>query len=258
MRRDRVRWLASAAFVAIAMAVPLTRDRVAAIVGLRNSYTCGSIVLLLSAVALTRLWPAADSDLDLRAYRWPTAWIGWAALAFGLCFWMASALLPGLFGGPLDFYKADMLPVIEAGVREFLAGRTPYTRYRPHSMAAHAAVLGPRCGFRSRCRFSPTAIFGCSRWQATSSSSARAALPSRTSVAARQWTLLLAVAGPTLLLAAHPDIHVFYPIAHTPGTGLCCSAFACFYGRNAGRVRPRPSACSFRREHPWSPSYRSF
>ena len=112
MRRDRVRWLASAAFVAIAMAVPLTRDRVAAIVGLRNSYTCGSIVLLLSAAALTRLWPDADSDMDLRAYRWPTAWIGGAALAFGLCFWMASALLPALFGGPLDFYKADMLPVI--------------------------------------------------------------------------------------------------------------------------------------------------
>ena len=215
VRRDAVSWLASAAFVAMSMAVPLTRDRVAAIVGLRNSYTCGSIILLLSAVAITRLWPAADSNDGLRSYRWPIAWIGGAALAFGLCFWTASALLPGLFAGPLDFYRADMLPVIDAGVREFLAGRTPYTRYE-HIPWRPTLPYGPSLWLpfalpvlaHSDLRLLTlagylTVICAC-------------CFAIAYTVAARQWTPLLAVAGPSLLLAAHPDIHVFYPIAHTP------------------------------------------
>jgi hypothetical protein len=215
VRRDQVSWLASAAFVAIAMAVPLTRDRVAAIVGLRNSYTYGSIILLLLAVAITRLWPAADSDLDLRSYRWPIAWIGGTALAFGVCIWMASALLPELFAGPLDIYRADMLPVIEAGVREFLAGRTPYTRYE-HIPWRPTLPYGPSLWLpfvlpvlaRSDVRLLTLAGY--------LTVTCACCFAIAYSAAARHWTPSFAVAGPTLLLAAHPDIHAFYPIAHSP------------------------------------------
>ena len=159
MRRDPVNWLASAAFVAIAMAVPLTRHCVPRSWGSGSLYTYGSIVLLLSAVALTRLWPAADSDKDLRWYRWPIAWIGGAALAFGLCLWTASALLPAMFAGPLAYLPGRHAPRHRRGRPRVPRRQNPLHHVRNTFRGGpYATVRTFAFGCRSRCRSSPTAI----------------------------------------------------------------------------------------------------
>lgn len=53
-----------------------------------------------------------------------------AILAFCVAYLSAWRLLPAVFAGPVDPYRADMLVVIEAGVRQFLSGHTPYTTYQ--------------------------------------------------------------------------------------------------------------------------------
>jgi hypothetical protein len=210
-----VRWWSSVAAVMVSMAVPLARHYIAEMEGIRRSYTYGTVVLLLSAVAITRLWPASDRDTNSRPFRWPLAWIGGGFLAFGICLHTASALLPEVFAGPLNVYKADMLPVIEAGVRTFLAGRSPYTIYE-HIPWRPTLPYGPPLWFPftlpvlARTDLRVLTLLGYLTVIGT------CCFAIAYSAAARRWTASIGLAGITLFLAAHPDIHAFYPIAHSP------------------------------------------
>jgi hypothetical protein len=210
-----VRWWLSAAAVAISMAVPLVRRYLAEVVGIQSSYTYGTVALLLSALAVVLLWPASDHEPNSRPFRSPTVWIGGGLLAFGVCLHTALALLPEVFAGPLNVYKADMLPVIEAGVREFLAGRTPYTIYE-HIPWRPTLPYGPslwlpftlpvlaRTDLRVLTLIGYLTVIGA------------CCFATAYSAATRRWTTSIGLAGITLFLAAHPDIHAFYPIAHSP------------------------------------------
>ena len=197
------------------MTVPLAHHRLADLFGTRNAYTYGSGILLLSAAALVRLWPIASGSQESRPFRAPLYLISGGLVAFGLCFHTASALLGAVFAGPPDVYRADMLPVIEAGAREFLAGRNPYTTYE-HIPWRPTLPYGPplwlpftlpvfaRADVRILTLITYTTVV------------AIFCLTAAYSAAARRWMASLTVAAGAVFLALHPDIHAFYPIAHTP------------------------------------------
>ena len=181
--------------------------------GVRDSYTYGTLALLLSRSPHPRV---AHRALSL-----PRAGRPVAHLDRRLCAGIRAlvlhclALLPAVFAGPPDVYRADMLPVIEAGVREFLAGRTPYTTFEhipwkptlPYGppfwlpfaipVLAHADVrILTLVGYL-------TVVIACG-------------LAATFLTASRNWAACAALATSALFLALHSDIHSFYPIAHSP------------------------------------------
>jgi hypothetical protein len=205
----------SAVAVAISMAVPVAHDRMVDVVGVRNWYTYGSVALLLSGVAVIRLWPTSNTCLESRPLRWPLPWIGGTLFASGISLYTASALLPAVFAGPLDVYRADMLPVIEAGVREFLAGNSPYTTYehipwRPTLPYGPPLWLPFTLPVLARADLRILTLIGYLTVVAACSFAAAY------SAAKRRWVASFALAGIASFLALHPEIHAFYPIAHSP------------------------------------------
>ena len=96
--------------------------------GLR--FGLATVVLTVVLAALCALWPAVESPVSTTpsAGRLPTTL---AALAVGmwLCGKAASSMLPAVFAGRINAYQADMLVVIDLGVKRFLGGANPYTIY---------------------------------------------------------------------------------------------------------------------------------
>jgi len=210
-----IRWAACACAMAASMAVPLAQPAVADLIGIRSSYGYGTIALLLAGVLVIRWWPEPDAAAD--EARGP-AWLVWCAgglFAAGLAMAVASALLPAVFAGSLDPYRADMLPVIDAGARRFLAGGNPYSIYEqidwhptlpygPPMWLPFVLPVAARTDVRILTLIGYlTTVAGCG-------------LAALSSAAARRWEPALTVAGLAIVLALHPSIHEFYPIAHSP------------------------------------------
>src|SRR4051812_9830591 len=113
--------------VALSMAVPYLQRRIAASAGTETSLVIGTAVLLISGIVAVMCWTPPRGAARPR--------LGPIALALGclvaavVVFINARTLLPAMFAGPVDVTRGDMLVVTEAGVRQVLDGRTPYTLY---------------------------------------------------------------------------------------------------------------------------------
>jgi hypothetical protein len=214
-RTEVLKWMLTAVAASASMAVPIIRQRLSDGIGLRDSYTYGTLVLLVSAIVLIRAWPPPKAGVDPGRAGWWFLRVGGCVLGVASSFVIASTLLPAVFAGPPDVYRADMLPVIEAGVREFLNGRTPYTTFEhiswrptlpygpPLWLPFAIPVLG-HADVRILTLVGYLAIVVVCGWSALFSA------------ASRCWAASAALGVIALTLAGHRDLHSFFPIAHSP------------------------------------------
>ena len=94
-------------------------------------YGLPSAVLLLATLVLIVAWPESLhlGEAPAPAIRWPlTILLG----GLGLWAWTAAVdrMLPIVFAGRIDAMQADMLVVIDRGVRRLASGANPYTIYK--------------------------------------------------------------------------------------------------------------------------------
>jgi hypothetical protein len=171
------------------------------------------VIFLACAIGAIWSWPRplvlhpADRVTPLRL-------TAGALAAFVCCYWTASRLLPAIFSGPIDVYRGDMLVLVESGVKEFLAGRTPYRMYHlpwdaplSYGPMLWLPYVIPIAG-RFDLRVLPLAAY---LFVVAASLVTSALTVSRQRIVAPVAIAVLAVA-----LAAQPQIAAFYPIAHTP------------------------------------------
>jgi hypothetical protein len=209
--RPFVASIATMCAVALSMAVPYLQRRIAASAGTETSLVIGTAVLLISGIVAVMCWTPPRGAARPR--------LGPIALALGclvaavVVFINARTLLPAMFAGPVDVTRGDMLVVTEAGVRQVLDGRTPYTLYHvPWEMTlSYGPMLwGPfvlPVVLHADVRVLTLICFAF----VTTSLLVFAAQ----AVAERRW---VGAAGGLLLAIAftlHPDIDGFFSIGHT-------------------------------------------
>jgi hypothetical protein len=197
--------------VALSMAVPLIQRRLAPSLGLERSLLVGTAILLACGILAVMCWPPPFEAAPPRLEH--VALVGGCLVAAVVVYANARTLLPVMFAGPPDVYKGDMLVITEAGVRQVLAGKTPYTMYHvpwemtlsygpmlwgpfvmPVVLHADVRLLTLICF-----SFVTTGLVVSAAYAAT----------------ARRW--VNAVAGVLLALAFafQPDVNAFYAIGHT-------------------------------------------
>lgn len=213
LKRDGSRWLAAAVCVLILMAVPAAHASAAARFGPTTAYNLGSAILLVCAIGALVFWPPRVG-LEPSDRVGPLRLAAGALAAFACCHWTASRLLPAIFIGPVDVYRGDMLVLVESGVREFLAGRTPYRMYHlpwdaplSYGPALWLPYALPIVG-RFDLRVLPLAAY--------LSVVAVCLVASALTLSRRRIVAPVAIAVLAVALAAQPQIAAFYPIAHTP------------------------------------------
>jgi hypothetical protein len=210
---DAGRWLPAAACVLILMGVPAAHAYAAARLGPTAAYNLGSAIFLACAIGV--IWacprPLALHPSDRAT---PLRLTLGALAALVCCYWTASRLLPAIFSGPIDVYRGDMLVLVESGVKEFLAGRTPYRMYHLpwDAPLSYGPVLWLPYAIPIVGRFDLRVLPLAAYLVVVAAGLVTSALTlSRHRIAAPSAIAVLAVA-----LAAQPQIAAFYPIAHTP------------------------------------------
>jgi hypothetical protein len=212
------------------MAVPSLHARLLSGFGAEPGYAIGASWLLIGTVAAMLAWPGASTasaSTGSPARRRLSIGIG-VLLAFAIVFAAATALLPVVFGGPVDVVRGDMLVITEAGVRRFLGGGTPYAMYQVpwDTTLSYGPVLwGPfvlPIALHADMRVLTLICFGC----------VVAALAIHAAVTAgrREWVAAAALALFAIAFTAQPDIRGFFPTGHTfvywPLLLLLCVALA--------------------------------
>ena len=224
------RVIATCAAIAFSLAVPSLHARVLSGLGAEPGYAIGAACLLLGTMAAMLAWPGDSAEPPSTAppTRRLAAMVLGALAAFALVYAAALALLPIVFGGPVDVVRGDMLVITEAGVRRFLAGGTPYAMYKVpwDTTLSYGPVLwGPfvlPIVLHADMRILTLVCFG----------SAGGALVFLAAAAAgrREWIGSAAVAVLAIALMAQPDIRGFFPTGHTlvywPLLLLLCVALA--------------------------------
>ena len=210
---DASRWLPAATCILMLMAVPAAHANTAARLGPTTAFNLGSAIFLVCGIGAIWAWPRPldrqDSD---RAT--PLRLAAGAVAALVCCSWTASRLLPVIFSGPIDAYRGDMLVLVESGVKEFLAGRTPYRIYHLpwDAPLSYGPVLWlpyaiPVIG-RFDLRVLPLAAY--------LAVVAACLLTSALTLSRHRIVAPVSIAVLAVALAAQPQIAAFYPTAHTP------------------------------------------
>ena len=209
------RALATCGAIAFSLAVPALHARLLSGLGAELGYAVAASWLLLGTVAAVLTWPGAAPAAPAAGSRTRRrVAIGLGFLAAGaIVFAAATALLPIVFGGPVDVVRGDMLVITEAGVRRFLDGGTPYAMYQVpwDTTLSYGPVLWAPfvlpIVLHADMRILTLVCFG----------AAGAALVVLAALAAarREWIGSAAVALLAIALMAQPDIRGFYPTGHT-------------------------------------------
>lgn len=117
-----IRWSASAGVLLVAFWVPAWAG-----------FAAGTLIWAACGLVLVALWPARATALTPGARYTPlrvAVVLGASAAAVWTLTASAARVVPNVFSGPPDPYRADMLVVISAAITRFLAGGNPYVHYQ--------------------------------------------------------------------------------------------------------------------------------
>jgi hypothetical protein len=114
--------------VALSMSVPLLQRRIAPSVGTEPSLVIGTGILAISGILVVACWTSRPRTVARPRLEFVALCLG-CLVAAAVVYVNARTLLPVVFAGPVDVNKGDMLVVTEAGVRQVLEWKTPYTLY---------------------------------------------------------------------------------------------------------------------------------
>ena len=198
----------------ISIGVPAAHPYAAARLGLATAYSLGSAIALACGIGALVFWPrpvAAEPSDRVRPL-----WLAAGALAaFACCYWTASRLLPAIFIGPVDVYRGDMLVLVESGVKEFLAGRTPY-RIVPPAMGRPPFVwAGPVAAVRAANRRAIRPARSLARGLPLCRRGLPGGVGADRCLGAVSLRPFRSPCWPSRS-RSQPQIAAFYPIAHTP------------------------------------------
>jgi hypothetical protein len=212
---ESLRWVITMLAAGCGMAVPLLHNRTGEVFGPGRSYAVGTVALLVLAAISIASWPLlptirAQQPLSRRSLGLFGVWTTVTAL---FMYSIASSLLPVVFAGPVDPNRGDMLVVIEAGVRQFLQGKMPYSIY--HVPWEAALPYGPTLWMpfslpviaRTDLRLLTLIIYLCVV--------ATCLLAAAANAYGGRWLPAVTLTVLGVFLGVHPEIHTFYPIGHT-------------------------------------------
>lgn len=195
--------------------VPLFHRTATDLVGPMTSFRVGTVIMLLALCCLVRFWPEWERVRANGDARTPHAGLAIAVCLVGVILvWLAQALLPVVFAGRLDPERGDMLVVVDAGIREWLAGRMPYRLYylpKEAPLPYGPALWGPYVpAVALHFDLRLISLLG------ILASIGTCLLIGTQGLFHRLWIPAVSALVPALVLAGHADVWAFYPIAHTP------------------------------------------
>lgn len=202
-------------FLAVAAslaALPLQRW-LAGWVGRENSYDCTAGFLLATMAVAIAAWPPAPALKPSTRLTAVTALSIGCAASMALVYWTALALLPAIFAGPPDVNRADMLVIIDAGVRRALEGHTPYAIY--HVPWETTLMYGPALWGPFTLPVLAHADLRVLTMTCLGAVAVALTLAAAQAAAERRWLPAVAVMLLTVGILAHPDVRGFFPIGHT-------------------------------------------
>ena len=195
------------------MAVPLAHDQLTGRLSESLLYKTGTIILLVSGIVVVACWPqpASSKASAPRQHHSVGRTRGDRGIRCGVL--TALQLLPTVFAGPVDVNRADMLVIIEEGVRRFLAGKTPYAMFHVPWLTtlSYGPTLWMPYVIPITAHADPRILTLVAQLMVIVTCICAAALSAST----RHWAASASLVVLGMFVALHPYIRSFHAIGHT-------------------------------------------